>query len=117
MPLHVAIDVRRLGDFGIGTYIRNLVHALARVDRENRYTLIALPKRTEELAGLGPNFHTAEFARPDTDVVQNATFPYFLRRFFADIYHIPLNSVAYWMPRPYVLTIHDMSTLLFPARG
>jgi glycosyltransferase involved in cell wall biosynthesis len=44
------------------------------------------------------------------------TFPHFLRSFGADLYHIPLNSMAWWMPRPYVVTIHDMSTLLFPAQ-
>ncbi len=47
------------GDFGIGTYIRNLIRALARLDQENRYTLIARPQDVEELAGLGPNFRTA----------------------------------------------------------
>ena len=30
MPLHIVIDARRIRDFGIGTYIRSLVHALAR---------------------------------------------------------------------------------------
>jgi hypothetical protein len=50
MPRHIVIDVRRLGDFGIGTYIRNLVQALARLDRESRYTLVTLPQHTEELA-------------------------------------------------------------------
>ena len=32
MPKHIVIDVRRSGDFGIGTYIRNLVQSLARLD-------------------------------------------------------------------------------------
>ena len=117
MPLRIAIDARRLGDFGIGTYIRNLVRSLARLDRENHYTLIIRPKQGDELADLGPNFETAEYAHLDTDVLQNAVFPIFLRRFHADLYHIPFNSVPYWMPRPYVVTIHDMSTLLFPLRG
>src|SRR5580765_642117 len=117
MPQHIVIDVRRLGDFGIGTYIRNLIQALARLDQENRYTLITFPKRTEELAGLGPNFHTAEYPRNDTDVLQNIAFPFFLRRLYPDLVHIPLNSVPYLMPKPYVVTIHDMSSLLFPAQG
>jgi glycosyltransferase involved in cell wall biosynthesis len=117
MPRHIVIDVRRLNDFGIGTYIRNLVQALGRLDHENRYTLVTLPKGAEELTGLGPNFHTAEYTRPDTDVIQNVSFPFFLRHLYADLVHIPLNSVPYWMPRPYVVTIHDMSSLLFPARG
>ncbi len=59
MPRHIVIDVRRLGDFGIGTYIRNLVRALARLDHESEYTLVTLSKRAEELAGLPPNFQTA----------------------------------------------------------
>jgi glycosyltransferase involved in cell wall biosynthesis len=117
VPFHIAIDVRRWGDFGIGTYIRNLVGALSRIDPVNHYTLITGPHQTAELANLPPNFKTAPYARPDTQLLHNVTFPHFLRRFGADLYHIPLNSVAYWMPRPYVLTIHDMSTVLFPSGG
>ena len=42
-PLHIAIDARRIRDFGIGTYIRSLVHALGTIDAFNRYTLIGAP--------------------------------------------------------------------------
>jgi len=116
-PFHAVIDVRRWGDFGIGTYIRNLVTTLARMDRENRYTLISLPENHQEVSGLAANFTSAPYARADTDLAHNVTFPYFLRRFHADLYHIPLNSVAYWMPQPYVLTIHDMSSIMFRTRS
>jgi glycosyltransferase involved in cell wall biosynthesis len=115
--LHIIIDVRHIQDFGIGTYIRNLKHALARLDRENRYTLVIRPEDVDSLKIPGPNFSIATYARPETQLVHNFTFPRFLRSLKADLYHIPLNSVAWWMPRPYVLTIHDMSTLLFPSRG
>src|SRR6266446_3561280 len=116
MPLHIVIDIRRLRDFGIGTYIRNLLRALAPLDQENRYTLIAQPQDLDQAGHLGPNFHAATYSRPDTAALHNVAFPYFLRPFRADLFHIPLNSVAWWMPRPYVVTIHDMSTLLFPTR-
>lgn len=115
MPFHAVIDVRRWNDFGIGTYIRNLANALAGLDRENRYTLITRPQDEQTISKLGPNFTAASYARADTELAHNVTFPLFLRNFHADLYHIPLNSVAYWMPRPYVLTIHDMSSLLFRA--
>ena len=117
MPKHIVIDCRRLGDFGIGTYIRNLVQALARLDHDNRYTLITFDNNPADLAGLGSNFHTAQYQRRDTDVGQNIAFPFFLRRLYPDLVHIPLNSVPYLMPKPYVVTIHDMSSLLFPAQG
>jgi glycosyltransferase involved in cell wall biosynthesis len=111
--LHTVIDARHIRHFGIGTYIRNLVRALARLDRNNRYTLVLRPPEAGELAELGPNFSTATYARPDTELIHNVTFPRFLRTLRADLYHIPLNSVAWWMPKPYVVTIHDMSSLLF----
>ncbi len=116
MPLHIVIDVRHIQDFGIGTYIRNLTRALALLDRENRYTLIVRPQDSVDMAKLGANFEVAVYARPETELIHNVTFPHFMRRFKADLYHIPLNSVAWWMPRPYVVTIHDMSSLLFPSR-
>jgi glycosyltransferase involved in cell wall biosynthesis len=116
-PFHAVIDVRRWHDFGIGTYVRNLVQALARIDSVNRYTLISRPQDVEALSPLPGNFRAAPYERRDTEVLHNVTFPFFLRKFKADLYHIPLNSVAYWMPRPYVVTVHDMSTLLYPSRN
>jgi len=116
VPLHVAIDVRRIRDFGIGTYIRNLIRALARLDHQNRYTLIALPRDLELLEGLGPNFQVAAHANPDSGFAHNAFISRLLRPLKADLYHIPLNNTAWRMPRPYVLTIHDMSSLLYPPR-
>jgi glycosyltransferase involved in cell wall biosynthesis len=114
MP-HVVIDARRIRDFGIGTYIRNLIQGLSRLEHKNRYTLIIPSNDIAEVQGLGSNFGTAVYAHLDTEVMHNMAFPRFLRTLQADLYHIPLNSVAWWMPQPYVLTIHDMSTLLFPS--
>lgn len=116
MPLHIVIDARHIGDFGIGTYIRNLIRSLAQLDQQNRYTLITKPQDAAEVAGVGPNFQVAVYARPEKTLLHNIAFPRFLRSFGADLYHVPLNYVAWWMPQPYVLTIHDMSTLLFPAQ-
>ena len=114
MP-HVVIDARRIRDFGIGTYIRNLIQGLSRLEHKNRYSLIIPSKDIPELQGLGSNFQTAIYDHLDTEIMHNIAFPKFLRTLQADLYHIPLNSVAWWMPQPYVLTIHDMSTLLFPS--
>jgi hypothetical protein len=44
MPLRIVLDVRHSRDFGIGTYIRNLVRALAKIDHEDRFVLGAGPR-------------------------------------------------------------------------
>jgi glycosyltransferase involved in cell wall biosynthesis len=117
MPHRIAIDVRRIRDFGIGTYIRNLVHALAALDHENQYVLVALPADEPELRDLPPNFKVGVYRRQDTDWMDQVGFYFFLREIGADLVHLPLNMVPLLMPRPYVVTIHDMGSLLFGSRA
>jgi len=113
MPLHIAIDARRIRDFGIGTYIRSLVHALASIDTNNRYTLVCGPGEVRTLAGLPENFHTAIYAHDDHTATDHVMFPLFLRGLSPDLVHIPLNRVPLLMIKPYVVTIHDMANLFF----
>lgn len=115
--LKIVIDARRIRDFGIGTYIRNLIHALARVDQKNRYVLVTSAAEAPLLAGLPAQFEVAAYGAADTRLLEHASFPLFLHRFGAEVYHIPLNRVPFFMPRPYVVTIHDMASLLFDQQG
>jgi len=116
MPLHIGIDIRRLRDFGIGTYIRNLVRALSEIDRENRYSLIAAEADLPELAALPPNFRGVVYAKSDSWL--GLSYWLFLRGLSFDLFHVPLNFAPILMPRPYLVTVHDMSRLLFEnARG
>jgi len=117
MPLRIALDTRRVADFGIGTYIRNLVRALAQLDSSNEYRLITPARLVPEFADLPSNFKTARFEQIQNGGLAQFGFSMFLRKLEADLYHIPLNSVPLWMPKPYLVTIHDMSTLLFPNQS
>jgi glycosyltransferase involved in cell wall biosynthesis len=111
--LHIVIDARRIRDFGIGTYIRSLIHALGQVDRTNRYTIVSGPADVRTIAGLPESFHTAMYARSDGAALDHVAFPLFLRGLRPDLVHIPLNRVPLFMIKPYVVTIHDMANLLF----
>ena len=116
MPLRIVIDVRRVKDFGIGTYIRNLVKALAQIDSADHYTLIAQDDPSPDLSGLPGNFETVVYERQGWKLAEHLRFPMFLKRHAPDIIHIPLNQVPLLMPKPYVVTIHDMSSFLFGNR-
>src|SRR5947208_10655494 len=116
MPLRVVIDVRRVKDFGIGTYIRNLVKALAEIDSTDHYTLIAQDDVPQDFIGLPPNFETVLYGAQGWTVAEHLRFPMFLKRHAPDLVHIPLNQVPLFMPKPYVVTIHDMSSFLFGNR-
>ncbi len=112
--MRIAIDVRRSRDYGIGTYIRNMVQGLARLDTENRYVLAGRKEDLREFGELPANFKRAVFPRSDAGLVNQISFPLFLRRLQPDLCHVPLNAAPIFMPRPYVVTIHDMSSILFP---
>ena len=111
--LKIVIDARRIRDFGIGTYIRNLIQALANLDRSNRYVVVVSNADAQLAAGLPPAFETAFYTGDDRRPAEHLTFPLFLRRFSADVHHIPLNRVPFFMVKPYVVTIHDMGSLMF----
>src|SRR5689334_7274297 len=113
MALHIVIDARRIRDFGIGTYIRSLVHALSAIDSTNQYTLVSASGDVRTLAGLPENFRSANYRRSDTAWLDHVAFPFYLRGLSPDLVHIPVNQVPLMMIRPYVVTIHDMASLLF----
>ena len=53
-------------DFGVGTYTRNVVRALGRIDLSNEYYLIGPPAKVAEMGALPPNFHSVPLDQPDT---------------------------------------------------
>ena len=63
-PVRIGIDARKLHDFGIGTYIRNLLRQLARLDHDTEYVLLCRAEDCALVAALGENFRAvAETAR------------------------------------------------------
>ncbi len=115
--MRIVLDGRHVRDFGIGTYIRNLVQALAVLDHDNQYTIVTRQGETGEFGGLPKNFAPVGYSHHDLAKIDHVAFPLFLRRFQADIYHIPLNRVPWLMLRPYIVTVHDMGRQLLSGSG
>ena len=114
MALRIGFDLRHARDFGIGSYIRNLIGALAQLpDADARFLLIGRADDFATLGELPENFELHPFARADSGLMHQLSFPWFCRNLHADVIHIPLNLVPIAMPRPYVVTVHDLSTLLY----
>jgi len=110
MPaVKIAIDIRRMTEFGVGTYIRNVVRTLGRLDHENQYLLIGSPAKVEEIGSLPPNFHAVPLAAPERTLQGYREFRGALQRLNCDLVHIPnLFSIPRMLPCPYVMTVHDM---------
>jgi glycosyltransferase involved in cell wall biosynthesis len=105
----IAIDIRRMTEFGVGTYIRNIVRALSRLDRENKYILIGTPAKIQEIGDLPSNFHSVPLTSPERSVQGYREFRAALMGLNCDLVHIPnLFSVPRNLPCPYVMTVHDL---------
>jgi len=113
----VAIDIRRVTEFGVGTYTRNVVRALNRLDHTNQYFLIGSPQKATEIGPLPPSFQTIALLDDGTTARGYIEFRAILKRLQCDLVHIPH---LFWMPRtlpcPYVMTVHDLLEHMYRTR-
>jgi glycosyltransferase involved in cell wall biosynthesis len=118
MPLvKIAIDIRRMTEFGVGTYIRNVVRTLGRLDHETTYFLIGPPEKVKEIGSLPPNFHTVPLVQPERSLKGYREFRAIAKRLKCDLVHIPnLFSIPRALPCPYVMTVHDILEHMSRAR-
>jgi glycosyltransferase involved in cell wall biosynthesis len=116
-PVRIGIDIRAISDFGVGTYIRNIVRALGCVDCDNEFLLIGDAERSFDMAKLPANFRAVPLRDP-----VNTTRGYFaLRRCIrderCDLLHIPtlFRVPPYLPPCPFVVTVHDVLDYMYRA--
>jgi glycosyltransferase involved in cell wall biosynthesis len=112
--MRVAIDARKLHDFGIGTYIRNLLRQLARIDHETEYVLLCGEADLGVAAQLGPNFRSVLEPSPNYSIREQIHVPWVLRRERPDLYHAPHYVLPAAINCHSVVTIHDCIHLMFP---
>jgi len=112
--MRVAIDARKLHDFGIGTYIRNLLRHLARIDHDTEYVLLCGEADLGVAAQLGPNFRAVLEPSPNYSIREQIHVPWVLRRERPDLYHAPHYVLPAAINCNSVVTIHDCIHLMFP---
>ena len=107
--MRIAIDIRRIGEFGVGTYTRNAIRTLARLDRENEYFLIGIPGKVAGTETLPANFKMLPAQPNEFSIRSYFELHQLLKRFRCDLLHVPH---LFWKPQgipcPYVVTVHDL---------
>ena len=115
--MRVAIDIRRAGDYGLGTYIRNIVNQLARIDDNSRYLLIGERRHLAEFDSLPENFELLEYAHQPGTLSTHLHLPWLLRKRRVDILHMPWFYAPAIVPSRLLITVHDLSDVLAPPVG
>jgi glycosyltransferase involved in cell wall biosynthesis len=112
--LKIAIDARKLRDYGIGTYVRNLLRHLSRIDHDTEYVLLCCPADYPLVADLGENFRPVAEPAPAYSISEQFRVPMDLRRERVDLFHAPHYVLPPLTPVKSVVTIHDCIHLRFP---
>lgn len=114
MSYRIGIDARKLTDFGIGTYIQNLLPALGRIDRDNRYFVFARPEHRDRLTALPENFEFVAEQAPVYSIRELIRLPWRALRCKLDLFHATHYVLPYLLPCRAVVSIHDIIHLLYP---
>ena len=112
--MRIGIDARKLHDFGIGTYIRNLLRQLARLDRHTDFVILCRPEDRAALATLGENFRPVAETAGNYSVAEQLTVPLALKREGVTLFHAPHYVLPPLVACKSVVTIHDCIHLMFP---
>jgi len=112
--MRIGIDARKLHDFGIGTYIRNLLRQLSRLDRTTEFVLLCRPEDASALSSIGENFRAVALRAGNYSAAEQLFIPYALRREGVTLFHAPHYVLPPLVGCRSVVTIHDCIHLMFP---
>jgi glycosyltransferase involved in cell wall biosynthesis len=112
--VRIGIDARKLHDFGIGTYIRNLLRQLARLDHDSEFVLFCRPEDIKALKALGENFRPVGQTSGNYSIAEQFRIPLALQRERVTLFHAPHYVLPPLVPCRSVVTIHDCIHLMFP---
>ena len=112
--MRIGIDARKLHDFGIGTYIRNLLRQLSRIDRQTEYVLICRPADAPGIAALAENFRAVPERAGNYSIAEQIRIPMVLKREGVTLFHAPHYVLPPLVACKSVVTIHDCIHLMFP---
>jgi len=112
--VRIGIDARKLHDFGIGTYIRNLLRHLAQLDGQTEYVVLCRAADCEAVAANGPNFRAVVETAPNYSLAEQVRVPLAVRREGVTLFHAPHYVLPRLVACRSVVTIHDCIHLMFP---
>ncbi|MFQ5742260.1 MAG: glycosyltransferase family 4 protein [Acidobacteriota bacterium] len=115
--MHIVIDARKLGDFGIGSYIQGLGAACSQLAPEHTFTFLG-PAAAQSLPRplRGANVRWRQNRSKNYSLTELVSISRQVRRIGADVFHAPHYIFPLMLPCPGVVTIHDCIHLRFPEQ-
>jgi glycosyltransferase involved in cell wall biosynthesis len=106
--MKIAFDLRRIGNPGIGRYMKCLVEAILSLHTTSEYLLIMPPACADVFAGPAAGVERLTSSAGYYSLREQIELPRILRRYQVDLLHSPHFLLPLIRPCPAVVTIHDV---------
>jgi glycosyltransferase involved in cell wall biosynthesis len=114
--IRLALDARKLTDYGIGTYLSHLLAGLAQRP-EVQMTVVVRPGHEERVAAVAPSARLLTVSARGYGLAEQVRVPAALWRERPELVHVPHYVVPAMIPGPVVVTVHDVIQLFYPPRA
>jgi len=111
--IRLALDARKLTDYGIGTYVTNLVAGFGRRS-DMELTLLVRSGHEERARLLAPGARILEVAAGEYTADEHVRLPLALLKEDVNLVHFPHYVVPLFLGKPVVVTVHDIIQLYYP---
>lgn len=111
--MRIGIDVRKINDFGIGTYIQNLVKYLLELDKQNQYFLFFNHQDIDNF-----NYPKEQVVKlinnsPKYSLREHFSLSHQAKKYNIQLFHEPHYTLSYFLKCKKVVSIHDLIHLKF----
>lgn len=116
--MKIGIDARMMGKkqaTGIGNYIQQLIVRLVQNDSENEFYIFLKPENFDLVNFNNPRVHKVLSSCHWYSLCEQIKFYRQLKKLNLDLVHFPQFNVPILYRRPFIVTIHDVTPLIFPG--
>ena len=109
--MNIGIDARLIGETGIGRYIRNLIAELARIDELNTYVVFLTREGFDSYTPPNSRWKKRMCDVHWHTLKEQLVTPSIFLSEHLDCLHVPYFNAPIFYPKPYIITIHDLTIL------
>jgi len=114
LKMRIGIDVRKINDFGIGTYIQNLLKYLLELDKQNQYFIFFNHRDVENFSYPKERVVKLINNSPKYSIREHFSLSHQAKKYNIQLFHEPHYTLPYFLKCQKVVSIHDLIHLKFP---
>jgi len=117
--MKIGIDARMFGprQGGLGRYVEQLVLNLEKTDQINDYVIFLNQANFNDYQPQNPRFKKVSANIKWYGWREQIKFPSLIKKYDVDLMHFPHWNVPFFYRGPFVVTVHDLILIHYPARA